>query len=70
MVCSNVRGCVVPFALLEIATGNWFYLKMVTYHSLPIRTLTLERLLQFAFWEAMAGNTSRVGYLAYAPPRY
>ena len=41
----------VPFAMLEVATGNWFYLKMVTYHSLPIRTLTLERLLQFAFWE-------------------
>ena len=41
----------LPFAALEIATGNWFYLKMVTYHSLPIRTLTLERLLQFAFWE-------------------
>jgi hypothetical protein len=41
----------LPFAALEISTGNWFYLKMVTYHSLPIRTLTLERLLQFAFWE-------------------
>ena len=41
----------LPFAVLEVATGNWFYLKMVTYHSLPIRTLTLERLLQFAFWE-------------------
>jgi 4-amino-4-deoxy-L-arabinose transferase-like glycosyltransferase len=50
--CAVMLGVVlVPFVVLEIATGNWFYLKMVTYHSLPIRALTLERLLQFAFWE-------------------
>ena len=50
--CAVMMGAVVvPFVVLEIATGNWFYLKMVTYHSLPIRALTLERLLQFAFWE-------------------
>jgi hypothetical protein len=42
---------IVPFAFLDLATNNWFYLKMVTYHSLPLRTLTLSRLLQFAFWE-------------------
>jgi hypothetical protein len=42
---------IVPFAVLDIATNNWFYLKMVTYHSLPLRALTLTRLLQFAFWE-------------------
>jgi 4-amino-4-deoxy-L-arabinose transferase-like glycosyltransferase len=41
----------VPFAILDFATGNWFYLKLVTYHSLPLRALTLTRLLQFAFWE-------------------
>ncbi|HST05172.1 MAG TPA: hypothetical protein VLQ48_10585 [Chloroflexia bacterium] len=60
----------VPFALLEIATGNWFYLKMVTYHSLPIRTLTLERLLQFAFWEdEWPVILLALGYLAYAVAR-
>jgi hypothetical protein len=41
----------IPFAALEVATNHWFYLKMVDYHSLPLRRLTLERLLQFAFWE-------------------
>jgi hypothetical protein len=41
----------VPFLALEIATGHWFYLKMVDYHSLPLRASTLSRLLQFAFWE-------------------
>jgi hypothetical protein len=41
----------VPFALLDLATNHWFYLKMVDYHSLPLRQLTLVRLLQFAFWE-------------------
>ncbi len=41
----------VPFAILDFATDNWFYLKLVTYHSLPLRALTLTRLLQFAFWE-------------------
>ncbi|MEO8285858.1 MAG: hypothetical protein ABI670_05445 [Chloroflexota bacterium] len=41
----------VPFVLLELATQHWFYLKMVTYHSLPLRSLTLSRLLEFAFWE-------------------
>jgi hypothetical protein len=41
----------VPFALLDLATNHWFYLKMVDYHSLPLRQLTLFRLLQFAFWE-------------------
>jgi hypothetical protein len=60
----------VPFALLEIATGNWFYLKMVTYHSLPIRTLTLERLLQFAFWEdEWPVILLALGYLVYAVAR-
>ncbi len=42
---------IVPFAALDLATAHWFYLKMVDYHSLPLRSLTLERLLQFAFWE-------------------
>lgn len=42
---------VVPFALLDLATGHWFYLKMVTYHSLPLSQLTLTRLLHFAFWD-------------------
>lgn len=42
---------IVPFGLLDIATNHWFYLKMVDYHSLPLRSLTLTRLLQFAFWE-------------------
>jgi hypothetical protein len=41
----------VTFMALELATNHWFYLKMVDYHSLPLRRLTLERLLQFAFWE-------------------
>jgi len=55
---SGLKWCValgalvlVPLAILDIATNNWFYLKMVTYHSLPLRALTLTRLLQFAFWE-------------------
>jgi hypothetical protein len=41
----------VPFVILEFATGHWFYLKMVDYHSLPLRGSTLARLLEFAFWE-------------------
>lgn len=41
----------LPFLLLDLATGNWFYLKMVSYHSLPLRWVTLTRLLQFAFLE-------------------
>lgn len=55
---TGLKWCVAMFAVvliplvgLEIATGHWFYLKMVDYHSLPLRRLTLERLLQFAFWE-------------------
>ena len=55
---SGVRWCVamgalvlVPFLLLDIATGHWFFLKMVDYHSLPLRESTLARLLQFAFLE-------------------
>ena len=42
---------VVPFAALDVITGHWFYLKMVDYHSLPLRPRTLTRLLQSAFWE-------------------
>lgn len=50
--CLAMALCVaVPFLLLDVATGNWFYLKMVSYHSLPLRAATLTRLLQFAFWE-------------------
>jgi hypothetical protein len=41
----------VPFALLDLATGHWFYLKMVVYHSLPFSSLTLTRLLHFSFWD-------------------
>ena len=41
----------VPFIALEVATGHWFYLKMVDYHSLPLRASTLTRLLEFAWWE-------------------
>lgn len=48
-----VMACVVlvPFALLDLATGHWFFLKMVSYHSLRLSEVTLTRLLQFAFWE-------------------
>lgn len=50
--CGLMLGLVaIPFVALDVATGHWFYLKMVDYHSLPLRRLTLERLLQFAFWE-------------------
>lgn len=41
----------LPFLLLDLVTGHWFYLKMVSYHSLPLRGVTLTRLLQFAFLE-------------------
>lgn len=41
----------VPFALIDLATGNWFFLKMVDYHSLPLSQSTLTRLLRFAFWD-------------------
>jgi hypothetical protein len=41
----------VPFALLDLATGHWFYLKMVVYHSLPYSWRTLTRLLHFALWD-------------------
>ncbi len=36
----------VPFAVLDLATGHWFYLKMVDYHSLPWSAGTFTRLLQ------------------------
>jgi hypothetical protein len=50
--CGLMLGAVaLPFLLLEIVTGHWFYLKMVVYHSLPLSRLTLTRLLQFALWE-------------------
>ncbi|HEX9989398.1 MAG TPA: hypothetical protein VGE45_13100 [Chloroflexia bacterium] len=42
---------ILPFVALDVATGHWFYLKMVDYHSLPLSRLTLARLLEFAFWE-------------------
>ncbi len=42
---------ILPFALLDLATGHWFYLKMVVYHSLPLSQRTLTRLLHFAFWD-------------------
>jgi hypothetical protein len=42
---------VVPFAALDIATGHWFFLKMVVYHSLPFSRVTFTRLLHFAFWD-------------------
>ncbi|HYP39547.1 MAG TPA: hypothetical protein VEX13_04235 [Chloroflexia bacterium] len=55
---SGLRWCgvmalavIVPFVALDVATGHWFYLKMVDYHSLPLSRLTLTRLLEFAFWE-------------------
>jgi hypothetical protein len=41
----------LPFVALDVATGNWFFLKMVSYHSLRLSEVTLTRLLQFAFWE-------------------
>jgi hypothetical protein len=40
-----------PFALLDLASGHWFYLKMVVYHSLPFSRLTFTRLLHYAFWD-------------------
>lgn len=50
--CLLMAACVgLPFLLLDVATGHWFFLKMVTYHSLPLRGVTLTRLLQFAFLE-------------------
>jgi hypothetical protein len=50
--CAVMAGAIfLPFAALELATGHWFYLKMVDYHSLPLSRLTLTRLLEFAFWE-------------------
>ncbi|HET9493976.1 MAG TPA: hypothetical protein VFR15_07080, partial [Chloroflexia bacterium] len=62
----------VPFAALDIATGHWFYLKMVDYHALPLRALTLSRLLEQAFWEdqwplivASVGYVGLTAYLAW-----
>src|SRR5437762_12582668 len=46
-----LAAIVVPFALLDIASGHWFYLKMVVYHSLPFSRPTFTRLLHFAFWD-------------------
>ncbi len=65
--CAAMAALVlVPFALLDVATGHWFYLKMVDYHSLPLRESTLTRLLQFAFledqWPLIA---LAVGYVLY-----
>ncbi len=56
----------VPFLALDVATGHWFYLKMVSYHSLPLRWTTLSRLLQFAFWEDQwPVILAALGYTAY-----
>ena len=50
--CGLMLGLVaLPFAALDIATGHWFYLKMVVYHSLPLVRATFTRLLHFAFWD-------------------
>jgi hypothetical protein len=50
--CAAMAALVaVPFAVLDVITGHWFYLKMVDYHSLPLRPRTLTRLLQSAFWD-------------------
>ena len=42
---------IVPFAVLDLATGHWFYLKLVDYHSLPVRFSILTRLLHTSFWD-------------------
>ena len=50
--CLVMAGAVLlPFVALDLATGHWFFLKMVSYHSLRLSEVTLTRLLQFAFWE-------------------
>jgi hypothetical protein len=50
--CLVMGGAVLlPFLALDLATGHWFFLKMVSYHSLRLSEVTLTRLLQFAFWE-------------------
>ncbi|MDQ5822594.1 MAG: hypothetical protein M3441_00080 [Chloroflexota bacterium] len=50
--CFVMGGAVLlPFVALDLATGHWFFLKMVSYHSLRLSEVTLTRLLQFAFWE-------------------
>lgn len=50
--CVIMGGAVLlPFLALDLATGHWFFLKMVSYHSLRLSEVTLTRLLQFAFWE-------------------
>ncbi|HEX8599928.1 MAG TPA: hypothetical protein VF952_15620 [Chloroflexia bacterium] len=50
--CFVMGGAVLlPFMALDLATGHWFFLKMVSYHSLRLSEVTLTRLLQFAFWE-------------------
>lgn len=42
---------IVPFAIIDLATGHWFYLKLVDYHSLPVRFSILARLLHTSFWD-------------------
>ena len=50
--CAGMLGVVVlPFLILDISTGNWFYLKMVVYHSLPFVRSTFTRLIQFGLVE-------------------
>jgi hypothetical protein len=71
--CAGIAGMVlVPFIALDVATGHWFYLKMVDYHALPLRSLTLTRLLEQAFWEdqwplilAAAGYVGVTAYTAW-----
>ena len=67
---------IVPFGALDIATGHWFYLKMVDYHALPLRSLTLTRLLEQAFWEdqwplivACVGYVATTGYMLWGARR-
>jgi hypothetical protein len=66
--CALMLGLVlVPFLVLDIVTGHWFYLKMVVYHSLPFSRATFTRLLQNAFWDEQWPLIllAAVGYSAY-----
>jgi hypothetical protein len=55
----------VPFIIMEIVTGHWFYLKLFTYSALPARRVSFEAVLGGLWEDAWPLVTLAVGYIAY-----
>jgi hypothetical protein len=55
----------VPFIIMEIVTGHWFYLKLFTYSALPARRASFEAVLGGLWEDAWPLVALAVGYIAY-----